>query len=251
MAPIPRTRRGRPGAALLAALMLAPAVAVSAPPGEPALAVQPATTAVMSAAALARAVPEAAGAPSVARRKTIALTFDDGPHPRYTAGVLTALRRHRVKATFCIVGNNAATYPALTRRIHREGHRLCNHTRSHADMTRLSNAAARRQIRTAQKQIRAAAGVTPAVFRFPYGASTPRVRAIVRAQGLRNLRWHIDTRDWQRPAARTITARIVGNARPGAIVLMHDGGGNRSNTVASLDATIRRLKAKGYTFVPG
>ncbi|WP_412753685.1 polysaccharide deacetylase family protein [Krasilnikovia sp. M28-CT-15] len=186
-----------------------------------------------------------------AARKTVALTFDDGPHPRYTPQVLNLLRKYHVKATFCIVGDNAARYPKLVRRIRAEGHRLCNHTRSHANMARLSNSAARRQITKAQQQIRAAAGVSPTVFRFPYGSSSARVRAIVRSCGLRNLGWTVDTRDWERPSARTITARVLRGARPGAVVLMHDGGGNRSHTVASLDSTIRQLQRKGYTFVLG
>ncbi|BFU45796.1 polysaccharide deacetylase family protein [Krasilnikovia sp. MM14-A1004] len=214
-----------------------------------------AATAAPASAAPASAAPASAAPASAARaaaaRRTIALTFDDGPHPRYTAQVLDVLRRYHVKATFCIVGDNAARYPALVRRIRAEGHRLCNHTRNHANMSRLSSAAARKQIMTAQRQIRAAAGISPTVFRFPYGASNARVRAVVRDCGLRNLGWTVDTRDWERPAAHTITARVLRGARPGAVVLMHDGGGNRSHTVASLDSTIRQLKRKGYTFVLG
>ncbi|GAB1646235.1 polysaccharide deacetylase family protein [Krasilnikovia sp. MM14-A1259] len=192
------------------------------------------------------AVPQAAAA-----RKTIALTFDDGPSPRYTAKVLDTLRKYHIKATFCIVGDNAARYPSLVRRIRAEGHQLCNHSRNHANMARLSSAAARAEVTKAQQQIRAAAGVSPTVFRFPYGSSNARVRTIVRDNGLRILGWTVDTRDWERPPARTITARVLHGARPGAVVLMHDGGGNRSNTVASLDSTIRQLRSKGYTFVLG
>lgn len=184
-----------------------------------------------------------------APRRTIALTFDDGPHPTYTVAVLAVLKKHRVKATFCMVGDQAVRYPRTARRVARAGHRICNHTRSHADMARLSSSAARRQVLTAQRQLRHVTGVTPTTFRFPYGSSNSRVRAVVRSCKLRNLGWDVDTRDWLRPSARTITARIVGNVRPGDVVLMHDGGGNRSTTVASLDATIRAMKRRGYTFV--
>ena len=74
-------------------------------------------------------------------------------------------------------------------------------------------------------------------------------RAVVRSENLRILGWTVDTRDWSRPGTSTITSRAVKGARPGAVILMHDGGGNRSQTVASLNNTIRQLKAKGYTFV--
>jgi peptidoglycan/xylan/chitin deacetylase (PgdA/CDA1 family) len=192
------------------------------------------------------AIPAAPG-PGVPRR-TVALTFDDGPSP-YTQEVLTVLRHHRVTATFCMLGSQAARYPGVARRVARNGHRICNHSRDHADLRRLSPAAARREVTDAQRQIQAATGVTPKVFRFPYGASNARVRTIVRSAGLRDLRWNVDTRDWRKPLARTITARATARRRSGAVILMHDGGGDRSRTVASLDATIRTLKRKGYTFV--
>jgi peptidoglycan/xylan/chitin deacetylase (PgdA/CDA1 family) len=184
-----------------------------------------------------------------AEPKTVALTFDDGPSA-YTAQVLDVLKRYNVTATFCVLGDEVRRYPGTARRIVREGHRLCNHTRNHPDMVRLSSSAARRQITGTQQRIRAVTGITPTTFRFPYGSSNARVRAIVKRSGLRNLRWDVDTRDWQRPPARTITARILRGTGPGDVVLMHDGGGNRSTTVASLDDSIRGLRKKGYTFAP-
>ncbi|MBG0568407.1 polysaccharide deacetylase family protein [Actinoplanes aureus] len=182
------------------------------------------------------------------RSKTVALTFDDGPSP-YTPRILDILRRHRVKATFCLLGNNVGGYRKTARRIVREGHRLCNHSRDHADFTSLSRSAARANVRQAQARIRNVAGRGPRAFRFPYGASNAATRAVVRGEGLRILGWTVDTRDWQGPPASTITRRAVRNAHPGAVILMHDGGGDRSHTVASLGDTIRRLKGKGYTFV--
>jgi peptidoglycan/xylan/chitin deacetylase (PgdA/CDA1 family) len=188
-----------------------------------------------------------AGMPAAPRR-TVALTFDDGPSP-YTQGVLTVLRRHRVKATFCMLGNQAARYPGMARRVARDGHRICNHSRDHADLRRLTTPAARREVTDAQRQIRSATGVTATVFRFPYGASNARVRGIVRSAGLRELRWNVDTQDWRKPLARTITARATARRRSGAVILLHDGGGDRSRTVASLDLTITTLQREGYTFV--
>lgn len=181
--------------------------------------------------------------------RTVALTFDDGPHPRYTPRVLDVLKRHRVRATFCVTGDNVGRYPHTTRRIRNEGHRICNHTRNHPDMATLSSAAARRQVLDTQRQVQRTTGVTPTTFRFPYGSSNARVRSVVRDCRLRILGWTVDTGDYLRPPARTITARVVGNVRPGAVVLMHDGGGDRTNTVNSLEQMIRQLKRKGYTFV--
>lgn len=185
----------------------------------------------------------------VPRARTVALTFDDGPNAQYTPPILDILRKHRVKATFCVLGDEVGRHPQTTTRIVREGHQLCNHTAGHHDMARLSPAAARTQLLTAQQQIKKVSGVTPTTFRFPYGSSNPRARELVQDSELRDLRWTIDTRDWQRPSARAITARIVNHARPGDVVLMHDGGGDRTGTVKSLDATIGALKKKGFTFV--
>ncbi|GAA2859848.1 hypothetical protein Acy02nite_55960 [Actinoplanes cyaneus] len=186
--------------------------------------------------------------PAAAARKTVALTFDDGPS-KYTPQVLDILKRYHVKATFCMLGQNAGTYRKAAQRIVREGHRLCDHSWNHPDFTDLSNSAARSQVVRAQNRISAVTGRTPKVFRFPYGASNARTRIVVRNQGLRILGWTVDTRDWSRPGAKTIENRAVTGTRPGAVILMHDGGGNRSQTVAALDDVIRRLKAKGYTFV--
>jgi peptidoglycan/xylan/chitin deacetylase (PgdA/CDA1 family) len=200
------------------------------------------------AAATAPAVTAAPIVTVAAARKTVALTFDDGPS-RYTPQILDVLKKNHVKATFCMLGNNVGPYAAAARRVVREGHRLCNHSRNHANFTKLSTAAARSQIVWTQNKISSVTKRTPKVFRFPYGASNARVRTVVRGQNLRILGWTVDTRDWSRPGTSTITSRAVKGARPGAVILMHDGGGNRSQTVASLNATIRQLKAKGYTFV--
>ncbi|MCY1137071.1 polysaccharide deacetylase family protein [Actinoplanes sp. Pm04-4] len=183
-----------------------------------------------------------------AARKTVALTFDDGPS-KYTPQILDILRRNKVKATFCMLGNNAGSYKKTAKRIVREGHRVCNHSRNHADFTTLSTSAARSQVVWTQRKIKKVTGRTPHVFRFPYGSSNSRTRAVVRDEGLRIVGWTVDTRDWSRPGTSTIVSRAVGKTRPGGVILMHDGGGNRSQSVAALDKIFKRLKAKGYTFV--
>jgi peptidoglycan/xylan/chitin deacetylase (PgdA/CDA1 family) len=181
--------------------------------------------------------------------RTVSLTFDDGPSPEWTPKILDALREHRVHATFCLLGDNAAKHPALARRIVTEGHRVCNHSRSHADLARLPDHRVRQQVLIAQKQIRRATGRTPRTFRFPYGSSDRATNKIVEGYGLRVLSWDVDPADWTRPSSGAITARVVREVRPGSVVLMHDGGGDRDHTAASLDATITQLHAGGYRFV--
>ena len=181
--------------------------------------------------------------------KTVALTFDDGPSP-WTPGILAILRRHRVPATFCMLGNEAARYPAYARQVVDEGHQLCNHSRDHADMARLPARRARREVIDAEREIRDAAGVAPVIFRYPYGSAGRTAERVVRGYGMRELAWDVDPQDWTRPPARTITARIAAQVRSHSVVLMHDGGGDRSHTVASLDATITLLQRRGYRFVP-
>ena len=181
--------------------------------------------------------------------RTVALTFDDGPSP-FTPAILAVLRRHHVHATFCMLGDEAQRYPDLARRIVREGHQVCNHSRDHRDMAALPPKRARHEVVTAERQIRDAAGVAPTIFRFPYGSADHAARQVVRGYGMRTLSWDVDPRDWTRPGTATITGRILRGVRDRSVVLMHDGGGDRSATVASLDATIRSLQQRGYRFVP-
>jgi peptidoglycan-N-acetylglucosamine deacetylase len=204
-------------------------------------------------AAAAVLFPTGAEAPAqavaVPAYRTVALTFDDGPSP-YTPAILAVLRRHHVHATFCMLGDQAQRYPALARRAVSEGHQVCNHSRDHLDMARLSSERARHEVVTAERQIRDAAGVAPTIFRFPYGSADRQARQVIRGYGMRALDWDVDPRDWTRPGASAITARIVRGVQQRSVVLLHDGGGDRSATVASLDATIRSLKQRGYRFVP-
>ena len=188
-------------------------------------------------------------APKPRNHRTVALTFDDGPAPA-TVEILAVLRRNHVKATFCMLGVQAKRYPAIARKVVREGHQLCNHSRDHKNLARLSKAAARAEVADGQRQIHAATGVTPKIFRFPYGSSDAQSRKVVAGFHLRRLGWDVDPQDWRRPPTRQITARIVRHAHRGCVVLMHDGGGDRSHTAASLDATIKQLRKHGYRFVP-
>lgn len=187
------------------------------------------------------------GAQSAATRY-VYLTFDDGPDPRYTQQVLDVLRAFGVRATFFELGSNVSRYPGLTARVHRRGHSVQNHTWSHPDLRHVSWTRFRHEVLATDRQIRARTGYTPRCLRPPYGA----VNALVydRAARLRKkIRlWTVDPRDWSRPGVSVIVHRVLNNVVGGSVVLFHDGGGDRSQTVAALPTILRALKARGYHF---
>jgi peptidoglycan/xylan/chitin deacetylase (PgdA/CDA1 family) len=175
--------------------------------------------------------------------KALALTFDDGPDPRWTPQVLRWLAGYHVHATFCLVGTHVAAHPELVRAIVRGGHALCNHTWSHdEDLGRKPAWLIRAEIMRTQQAIYAAAGVKPRLFRAPGGRWTSALVAEARAQGLTPLRWDVDPRDWARPGALRIFNRVMATARAGDVILLHDGYGNRSQTVWALRALLYRMR---------
>ncbi|HEX5925986.1 MAG TPA: polysaccharide deacetylase family protein [Baekduia sp.] len=178
-------------------------------------------------------------------RRAVALTFDDGPSS-YTAGVLRILRAERVPATFFEIGGQVAGRAKLVRRILREGHALGNHTYSHANMAGGGNPG---QISRTQAAIRRATGYTPCVFRPPYGATSGALVSEVHRMHLTSVLWSADPTDWSTPGTDAIRTRVLGQTHRGGIVLMHDGGGPRSQTVAALRSIIRTFKARHYRFM--
>jgi len=181
--------------------------------------------------------------------KVIALTFDDGPWPKYTEAVLAELAKYDVKATFFMIGRQVYRYPNLTKRIRAEGHALGNHTQGHLYSSKASPAQVREQMAECQTAIQKVAGVKPNWYRPPGGILTPVVGRETSRYGLKVAMWTVDPQDWRRPPVTAIVQRVVKNAKPGSVVLMHDGGGDRSKTVESLGPIIRELKKQGYTFV--
>ncbi|MFY1674898.1 polysaccharide deacetylase family protein [Plantactinospora sp. WMMB334] len=185
-------------------------------------------------------LPAERGGPYGARISTgdsyVALTFDDGPDPRYTPQTLAALRDHHVKATFCLVGQNAKAYPELVRAIAADGHTLCNHSWQHdLKLGSRSGTTIRADLERTNAAIRAAVpDARIGYFRQPGGAWTSSVVAVARQLGMTSLHWAVDPQDWTRPGAGTIAARVTAGVTPGAIVLLHDAGGNRQGTVNAL-----------------
>jgi len=177
-------------------------------------------------------------------RKQIALTFDDGPSP-FTASILRVLNRFDAKATFFVLGGRIAGRQRMLRRVLREGDELANHSWSHS-MLAAGGGGAFNEIRRTNALIRSATGYTPCLFRAPYGAISRALVAQARRAALATIEWDVDPRDWSTPGAGTIFTRVVGSARGGSIIVMHDGGGPRRQTVQAVVAIIKRLRARGY-----
>ncbi len=181
--------------------------------------------------------------------KPVALTFDDGPHPSYTREILSILADHDVTATFFMIGSNVAGHPDIVRKVAEAGHAIGTHTWSHANLKRLSATAVRDEIERAVDEVETTTGQRPALFRAPYGNWSPTVFRRCAELGQRSVAWNVDPRDWEAPGAAVIRSRVLDQVRSGSIVLDHDGGGDRSQTVSALRAFLPRLLDAGYTFV--
>ena len=191
---------------------------------------------------------QAPGGAGTAGAKVIALTFDDGPSP-YTPAVLSVLQQYHVPATFFEVGEEVARYPQYSQLLTAAGYPVENHTWSHPDLITLPPAEVGTQIDQTQAEIRVVTGTTPECLRPPYDAFNATVLNEVAARGMTTMSYSIDSRDWTRPGVGGIVQAVVGAAFPGAVVGMHDGGGDRSETVAALPQIITQLRARGYSFV--
>ena len=183
-----------------------------------------------------------------ARNNTVALTIDDGPDPVWTPKVLDLLAANGVHATFSVIGRQAQAYPTLVRRIVRAGHGVCNHSMTHPQpFGARPTAAIRQQIVGAQAVISDAAGAQPRLFRAPGGDWTPAVLDLTAELGLTPVGWSVDPRDWALPGVPAIQTSLL-RAAAGDILLTHDGGGNRAQTVAALQAVLPHLRAEGLRF---
>ncbi|MGW5670810.1 polysaccharide deacetylase family protein [Micromonospora sp. NPDC003776] len=174
----------------------------------------------------------------------VALTFDDGPDPQYTPQVLALLKEYGVKATFCVVGENAENHPDLIQAIVADGHTICNHSWSHdLNLGKRSPDAIRADLLRTSDAIHAAApNARIAYFRQPGGNWTRPVVSICEELGMTPLHWAVDPADWTAPGAPKIINSVLTQVGPGSIVLMHDAGGNRSGTVQALQRLLPELQ---------
>jgi peptidoglycan/xylan/chitin deacetylase (PgdA/CDA1 family) len=180
--------------------------------------------------------------------KTIALTIDDGPSPIYTPQILQILAKYKVTASFSMVGRNVTYYPGVARDVADAGHVIVNHTWDHADLATLTESQTRAEIANASDAIHNAVGRAPTIFRAPYGAWSRTTLEYCASEHLMPLDWSVDPRDWARPGVSKIVSNIMKNTETGSIILEHDGGGDRSETVAALKIAIPRLLDAGYHF---
>ncbi len=174
-------------------------------------------------------------------RKVVALTFDDGPS-EYTERFLDVLREKGVPGTFFEVGQEMPGREATMRRILAEGNEIGDHTMNHVELPGYG------QIAGAAARVKSYTGFEPCLFRPPYGAVDSRLVGTAGSLGLKTILWDVDPRDWSLPGTGEIYSNIVNNAKPGAIILMHDGGGPRDETLAALPRIIDTLRARGYGF---
>ncbi|MFF9591693.1 polysaccharide deacetylase family protein [Streptomyces sp. NPDC014646] len=178
--------------------------------------------------------------------RAMVLTFDDGPDPRYTPRILAALREHDVRAMFFVCGETADEYRDLVRAIAEDGHTVGNHSWTHPLVTRLSRAGVRDELGRTSEVIEKATGTPPLWYRAPYGAWNRDSFEIGADLGMEPMAWSVDTLDWTEPGAGTIVRRVRDGAAPGAVVLSHDAGGDRSQSVSALHRYLPELLDHGY-----
>jgi peptidoglycan/xylan/chitin deacetylase (PgdA/CDA1 family) len=174
----------------------------------------------------------------------VALTFDDGPDPTWTPQMLDLLKQYGIKATFCVIGIHVRDYPQLVARIVREGHTLCNHSWLH-DIKLGSKTPAQIQAdlaRTNAEIRKAVPGARIPYYRQPGGKWTASIVTVAKAMGMTPLGWSVDPADWAKPGTKAIVARVMQHTHTGSIVLMHDGGGDRSQTLAACRTLFPWLK---------
>jgi peptidoglycan/xylan/chitin deacetylase (PgdA/CDA1 family) len=179
----------------------------------------------------------------------VALSFDDGPDPRWTPSVLATLARYHAHATFFLVGSRVDAFPGFVRAELVAGDEIADHTWSHPLLTRLSRGAVQEQIERGAAALERAGAPVPTLFRPPYGKTDPTIDDAVRADHLRLVLWNVAVEHYvdhaTEQAALHTLLRLIG---PGAVILAHDGGGDRSRTIALLPLLLDQLAHRGYRF---
>ncbi len=177
----------------------------------------------------------------------ISMTFDDGPQPALTPKLLDLLKQKGVKATFFVVGQNVAEFPDVVKRAVAEGHEIANHSWSHPNFAKMSDAAVRNELQKTEDAIQKAAGVKSKLLRPPYGSITQRQRDWIHNEfGFKIVLWDIDPLDWKYRNSAHVENEILKNTRSGSIVLSHD---IHATTVAAMSDTLEKLSEKGFKFV--
>ena len=185
------------------------------------------------------------------KEKVIALTFDDGPHPVYTPKVLEILKKYDAHATFFHVGYKMTQFPQIVQQVVQGGHELGNHSMTHAYENEVGFERMRNDLIQAEAVIQKYQQNSPKLFRPPGGYIDNNLLKEVQVKGYKVVLWsyHQDPKDWSLPGAQTIAEHVIRHARNGDIVLLHDGGGDRSQTIQALKSILPTLKQQGFKFV--
>jgi peptidoglycan/xylan/chitin deacetylase (PgdA/CDA1 family) len=174
----------------------------------------------------------------------LAMTFDDGPHPSLTPKLLDILAQRNIKCTFFVIGDLAARYPSIMKRIVAEGHEVANHTYTHRTLTASSDAKIREELQKSQDAIMRITGTRPRMYRPPGGATNQRINQMIHNEfGYSCIMWSVDPQDWRRPGVSVVTSRLVNGAHNGAIMLAHD---IHPPTITAMPAMFDQLLAKRH-----
>lgn len=207
---------------------------------EPTPTIEPSTTETETATA----TPTPATPTTEAPAKVIYLTFDDGPTREWTPEVLRILKERGATATFFVLGLQAEKSPDQVALVSYQGHAVASHTYRHLDLPKQKRSTIDKEIETTSDLL----GNIDRCVRPPYGSTNSTVRKAITDRDKVQVLWDVDTEDWRRPGADAIVENVLANAKPGSVVLMHDGGGDRSQTLAALPRFMDELSAQGYTF---
>ncbi|WP_237416812.1 polysaccharide deacetylase family protein [Halobacillus halophilus] len=183
--------------------------------------------------------------------KWVAVTFDDGPSGTYTPEIMEVLKKHGAKGTFFVVGSRAQKHPDLIREMVEEGHEIANHTYHHPSFTGISKQEIVKEIGFTAEVIKEITGEPPTLFRPPGGVYNDIIVDTASEEGYMVVMWswHQDTKDWQSPGVNRIVDTVLQHSKNGDIILFHDFGGNRSQTVQALNRILPVLKEDGFQFV--
>jgi peptidoglycan-N-acetylglucosamine deacetylase len=186
--------------------------------------------------------------------KQLALTYDDGPNDPYTGQLLDVLAKANAKATFFLIGRYVKQRPDIVRRLVEAGHAIGNHTWDHPNMIFCSPSETRRQLAETQKAIEDACGITPKLFRPPFGGRRPGTFQTARAMDLQPIMWRVICYDWSAKSNESIERKARAHIKGGDVIVLHDGshvafGISRAHTVKATENLLREYREKGYGFV--
>ncbi|MDP4162514.1 MAG: polysaccharide deacetylase family protein [Bacillota bacterium] len=183
--------------------------------------------------------------------KIVALTFDDGPNPLYTPDILNALAKYKAKATFFVTGEQAERYPEIIKREANEGQEIANHTYNHHYKDDSDSDNLKEELMNTANIIKKITGKKPTLFRPVGGYLNKQIINTAFNNGYLTVlwSWHQDTKDWSKPGIEKITENVISDTRPGDIIILHDSGGDRSQTVKALENILKILYKEGFTCV--